>query len=163
MVRYIDGLLEKLKTLYAHVRKALALPETLTLNLVPVANIRLAGDVMHQAEINELVEAWLGLGQGNKERAQRIKGASPDSRKAIIAACAGEKNSDLLRLRSAAVSAEPVFYDIARANCFTQHDIVSGGRSFFTHPWALETPIKDIDLLIAEATRQREFAAQFSS
>lgn len=159
MVKYIGTMLKTLDALYATVRRnsSLSLPETIIFNLVPVAGIRFAVDREHRAEVDDLIDAWHGLNAGNRQRSEMLRMAS-DKNAAIQAAAAG-KSQDMLRLRAAAVAATHVFYDIARADTFSQYDLLRG-RELYVHPWGCEATIREIELMMKECVRQREIAAR---
>lgn len=155
MVKYVGGMQTQLHLLYDHVRSmaCLPLPKTLMFQLVPVAGVKLATDTRYTEEVNELVDAWLALLRGTRLRSEIMRHTSDE--KADAKRCKEEKTHEMRRLQEAARRADCVFYDIAEANTFTQHDMCSG-QGLYVHPWAMETPISQIDHMMDVCTKLRD-------
>ncbi len=141
MYKYIGQLMPKLNELYEVVRQKLwpKLPETVTLNLVPVADMRFAVSAHRRQELEELVTVLETVSRFENGIGDRINSA-PDKEKFI---CQIVNERGVLRDRICEVlrvCPDP-FYDIYDGTFFSQYDLLANSGNLFIHPWAIETPV----------------------
>ena len=147
MVTYINSYGADLSRMYDQVRAALSswnLPETLTLKLVPAADLRLAVPIQHRAALDELVNAHLEIPQREHERARVIKAAcNTVERQSLISAAHPERALDKQRLKNAVANCPGVFNDPKDKASITQYDLLSGVE-LYVHPWMLEATVGEV-------------------
>ncbi|MBI2474839.1 hypothetical protein HYV69_00210 [Candidatus Uhrbacteria bacterium] len=141
MYKYIGQLMSKLNELYEVVRQKLwpELPQTVTLNLVPVADMRFAVPAHRRQALEELVDVLKTVAEFENGIGGRINSA-PDREKFI---CQIVKERNVLHdsLREVICICPDPFYDIYDGTFFSQYDLLSCSESLFIHPWALETSV----------------------
>ena len=148
MYKYIGQLMPKLNELYEVVRQKLwpELPETVTLNLVPVADMRFAVPTHRRQVLDELVEVLKTVSMFENGIGDRINSAP--NREKFICQIVNERSVLRDNLREVLRACPDPFYDIYDGTFFSQYDLLSCSEGLFIHPWALETPVGVLSDLI---------------
>jgi len=144
MYRYIDELMPRLNKLYdtARVKLDWKLPETITLNLVPVADMRFAVSQSKHAQLTQLVSAWQKTRAFESSIGSRMRGV--ENKKTMIPLIETERKEVLANLKEAIRNCPEPFYDIYDGTFFSQYDLLNESEPLFIHPWALETSFKEL-------------------
>lgn|SRR3989338_6691638 len=144
MYRYIGDLMPRLNALYdlARARLSWKLPETVTLNLVPVSDMRFAVPARKRSELTFLIETWQKTCASKVHIAERMKNAK--DKKTLIAVVETERQAVRTELMDAVRACPEPFYNIYDGTFFSQYDLLSETEPLFIHPWALETPMSEL-------------------
>ncbi|MBI4713612.1 hypothetical protein HY771_00250 [Candidatus Uhrbacteria bacterium] len=153
MYRYIGQLMPKLNELYEVVRHKLwpELPETVKLNLVPVADMRFAVPFHRQQALDELVAVLAEVSSFEGRIGGRMSCAS--DRNAMIRQVESERGVLHSRLRETVRACPDPFYDIYDGTFFSQYDLLAHPEWLYVHPWALETPVGTLSDIVRLARR----------
>jgi hypothetical protein len=145
MIRYYPSLLPDITNWYDKVRVKLdrTWPETLTMMMVPVADMRLVTIQQRASALDALVVAYERLLRTKRELGVRIAAANAEERKALIAQLNQARSRLVNELRDAANACPDIFYRIEDAAYLTQYDLLAG-EQLFLHPWGVETPLDEI-------------------
>lgn len=140
MYRYIERLMPKLNELYDAVRRSLnwSLPEVVTLNLVPVSDMRFAVLSSRRRALDELVDVWLATTSFEAGVGERIRHAV--DKRSMISYVQEQRRVHTQALMAAVQACPDPFYDISEGTYVSQYDLLTTSQDLYLHPWALETP-----------------------
>ena len=145
MIAYAPRLTPDLSRWYDMLRDKLnpKLPETLTIALVPVADMRFVTTRDRAYALDALIDAYLRMRTARRQAGARFDGLSRAERSAMICQIETERKNHLHDFQDALQNCPEVFYRIEDANCLTQYDLLSG-KELYVHPWGINAPIADV-------------------
>ena len=145
MIRYYHRFEADISTWYDAARPYLdtKLPETLTMIMVPVAEMRLVTTKRHAPALDALVDTYLAHVRILSTFGQRLNGLAGEERHACLKMLNRERGLSFERIRRAAHDCPEIFYCIEEANCLTQYDILAG-EELYVHPWGMQAPMNDV-------------------
>lgn len=145
MIAYAPRLAPDLSRWYDMLRVKLnpKLPETLTIALVPVADMRFVTTRDRAHALDALIDTYLHIQAAKRQAGARFEGLSRADRSAMIHQIETERKKHLHDLQEAMQNCPEVFYRIEDANCFTQYDLLNG-KELYVHPWGIHTPIAEV-------------------
>lgn len=143
MYTYITGYEVLLSNLYHAVKRVhgnLKLPETLTVRVVPVSNMRLAVSESKREELNNLVNTWLKFYRAQAEWPALVGALGEQAEPA--------RHKNALMNHGALVEAlracPDVLYRIEERVFHSQHDCVLRGDQLYIHPLGLELSMLEL-------------------
>ncbi len=149
MIRYYRGFVRDLSVWYDAIRHRFdhALPKTIIMQMVPVADMRLVTTKRRAPLLSTLVDTYLELLKAKGLAGDRLRHSEGIERDALIVEIQSVRGRLLKRLQRAANDCPEIFYRIEDANYLTQYDLLAG-EDLFVHPWGVETPLAGVNDMI---------------
>lgn len=147
MYRYVDEYQEELDEIYNHLRDILNwnLPETVSCNIIPVIGMRFIVEVGYKEALDKLLDLYIKYISLEEEIDSSIKSGDDDiDTEDLIKEKMGVKE-EIFSCLSESFEAfrTTMFYDIEKANCFTQYDLISS-NGLYIHPWAINSKLSEV-------------------
>ncbi len=146
MITYINRLEKDLHFLYDTIRLALSdwrLPETLSLHIVPVADMRFAVVKTRQNALDTLVDAYLAYTNNNRLHGERMRSASATDQARVKSEVVLLRRAEREHLIRAVHECPDVLYSIYDRNAPSQYDVLDAG-GLYVHPWAIHAQMSEL-------------------
>ncbi len=155
MYRYIERMMPKLNEFYDTVRRTLdwGLPQTITLHLVPVSDMRFAVPASRRRALEALVDTWVSTSSFEAGVGERMRLAI--DKRALVGQVREHRSLLTQSLKDALSACPDPFYEISDGTFFSQYDLLTCQEEFFIHPWALETPVGRLGDAVRSLRRMR--------
>jgi hypothetical protein len=154
MINYWPKHSQEISAGYDLLRKELwpQLPETLTLCIIPVAEMRLVCSEGRRGLLDAVVDSYLRILGERTTSGEVLRTAPQEQRSAVITQLQATRKRLYEETREAVRNCPEIFYEIKQANFFTQYDLLRG-EILAIHPWGIEQPIDTIEQMMTMLRR----------